>query len=182
MNKLKEILEGVLGLVFIILFVLFFLKQCSTNVWVPPTNNEFYYSYSHDFEDYYELQFSPDSTLYLYHENFDFDYELIKSKISGIYGKKYFGRIWNINNRNFLFGFRILPKNMEPIILTSKVLEKIPLDSGFTQLPAENEIVETLMLNNLDSIKLGYQWFFPATIERVNYLDEYFIENEKLSR
>ena len=176
--KTKEIIDWIAEKIFagisvllvgsvIMAFLFFSIKGCIVTTWSPPNELIIYEGYS-DNLDFVSLKFYPDHDMIISYESIiDSTEESALFKTYGNYGTHYFGIIWNMNEQGILFGFRIFPTGLKPVVMHSKLVRKITGGLSKSNFPKEGRSITSLFLISNDSLRFQHTWLYSVPNNKI---------------
>jgi hypothetical protein len=151
-----------IGALIVILLILFFgLKSCVMTVWKSPEQPMTYAIHGSDGRSLAMILLPENETIFLYTEEKADFIEASLTKMRGTYGTHYFWRLWNVGGPEAgsgLFGYRIYPEGVEPVVMETTVLKKFIHGTSTPTLRNEGDITHPIILFTAKALRFGDMW------------------------
>lgn len=150
--KITELATKFVGALFIIVFLFVGLKGCVITIWSSPKNPEIYAVEGKDGR-IMTMIFLPNNETMIWHiDPKNESTEGVLTKMLGSVGTHYFWRLWHLDAPGIIFGYRIYPRDTEPVMMEITVLEKYMIGSGKSGFPEKGHTGHQVLLFGKDTV------------------------------
>jgi hypothetical protein len=155
---MKSLASRVVGIPLAFVIVALAVKSCVVTVWKPPSEATTYAVRGADGRAL-TMTFLPNGeTLFIYANRNSNALELSLTKMRGVYGTNYFGRVWRLDGPGLgagWLGLRLYPDGAKPVVMETTVLKKSVHGTAKQALPSEGETTHPVILFSDDQIEFG---------------------------
>ena len=146
---MKTILSRIVTGAMVLAIAVFGLKGCIVTTWLSPAEPTTYAIRGSDGRALSMTFLPKNETLITYAERDSGFLELSLTKMRGVYGTHYFGRVWRLEGPAVgagLFGLRVYPEGSQPVVMETTVLKKFVHGTSKQTLPVEGEVTHPIIL------------------------------------
>jgi hypothetical protein len=160
----KSLALRIVGMAVALVIVALAVKSCVVTVWQSPSEVTTYAVRGSDGRALTMTFLPRGETLFVYADRNSNSLEMSLTKMRGVYGTNYFGRVWRLDGPGVgagWFGLRLYPDGAKPVVMQTTVLKKFVHGTAKQVLPSEGETTHPVILFSDDHVE-----FSSMTLDR----------------